>query len=217
MSRVPPTPASAPKSPAAAPRALRVLGLDPGSRLTGWGVVDCQGGKLAYVASGTLRAGSGTFASRLHEIFTGVHALCAEYAPQEVAIERVFMAKNPDSALKLGQARGAALCATFDGLRAIAEYAPREVKLAVVGTGAAEKTQVQAMIRRLLALQGRLGADAADALAIAVCHAHTRTSPGALAAAASAAAGTPAPARRRSPRAAWGAALAGRLAAGTAR
>jgi len=116
----------------------------------------------------------------LQEIFAGVDKLTNQYQPDEVAIERVFMHRNADSALKLGQARGAALSATFAVRPRVFEYAPREVKLAVVGTGAAQKEQVQLMVRRLLSLSGPLGADAADALAIALCHAHSRNLNGQL-------------------------------------
>ena len=115
-----------------------------------------------------------TFADRLRDIFAGVAELAAEYRPDEVAIERVFMHRNPDSALKLGQARGAALSATFQWRPRVYEYAPREVKLAVVGSGAAQKDQVQMMVRQLLKISGPVGADAADALAIAITHAHHR-------------------------------------------
>lgn len=196
------------------PDVVRVLGLDPGSRLTGWGVVDCAAGNVVHVAHGTLKVAEGVdgdrFGARLHRIFMGIQALCQEFAPHEVAVERVFVHKNPDSALKLGQARGAALCAAWAAAPgALAEYAPREVKQAIVGTGGADKTQVETMVRRLLSLEGKLGADAADALAIALCHAHTRSSPAALAAALAAGqAVAPVAARRRSSRAAWTAALA---------
>lgn len=173
--------------PAAAPRAqVRVLGLDPGSQNTGFGIVDSGPGGTRYVASGTIvatrrrggldAAASRTdeFATRLQTIYAGVAALVAEHRPDEIAVERVFVHRNPDSALKLGQARGAALCATFTSGATLHEYSPREVKLAVVGTGTAEKEQVQRMVKALLGLDGRLGADAADALAIALCHAHGR-------------------------------------------
>jgi crossover junction endodeoxyribonuclease RuvC len=159
----------------------RILGLDPGSRITGFGVVDVGEGEPTYVASGAVRAQGGDFAARLREIFTGVHALVREYRPTEVAIERVFVNRNPDSALKLGQARGAALSATFGCEAAVFEYSPREIKLGVVGTGAAEKTQVQRMVVTLLGIEGKLGADAADALAVALCHAHGRATRHALA------------------------------------
>jgi crossover junction endodeoxyribonuclease RuvC len=114
------------------------------------------------------------FPPRLRQIYEGVHRLMLEFSPREVAIERVFMHRNADSALKLGQARGAALCAAFAGDPEVFEYAPREVKLAVVGQGGAEKEQVQLMVRSLLRLQGEIGADAADAIGIALCHAYAR-------------------------------------------
>jgi crossover junction endodeoxyribonuclease RuvC len=152
----------------------RILGLDPGSLITGYAVLECNAGEISYVASGSVRAAGSDFPARLQQIFSGVAQLVAEHQPDEVAIERVFMHRNADSALKLGQARGAALCATFAALASVFEYAPREVKQAVVGTGAAEKTQVQLMVRRLLNIEGELGADAADAIAIALCHAHSR-------------------------------------------
>lgn len=151
----------------------RILGLDPGSLCTGYAVIE-TGPSVTYVASGSIRARGATLAERLQEIFVGVDRLTSEYQPDEVAIERVFMHRNADSALKLGQARGAALSATFAVRPRVFEYAPREVKLAVVGNGGARKEQVQLMVRRLLNLSGRMGADAADALAIALCHAHSR-------------------------------------------
>ncbi len=152
----------------------RILGLDPGSRVTGFAVLDCHAGQISYVASGGIRAEGSDFPARLQQIFKGVAQLVEEHQPDEVAIERVFMHRNADSALKLGQARGAALSGTFSVPASVFEYAPREIKQAVVGTGAAEKTQVQLMVKRLLKLTGELGADAADALAIALCHAHSR-------------------------------------------
>jgi len=153
---------------------VRILGLDPGSLCTGYAVVE-SGPKITYVVSGSIRARGASLPERLQEIFAGVDKLTNQYQPDEVAIERVFMHRNADSALKLGQARGAALSATFAVRPRVFEYAAREVKLAVVGTGAAQKEQVQLMVRRLLNLSGPLGADAADALAIALCHAHSRT------------------------------------------
>lgn len=153
-------------------RPVRILGLDPGSVVTGFGVVDVAPSGTTYLASGCIRAGRGGLAERLQVIFRHVTELVQAYAPGEVAIERVFMHANPDSALKLGQARGAALCAAGQGGANIHEYTPREVKLAITGTGSAEKVQVQHMVKALLALEGRLGADAADALAIALCHSH---------------------------------------------
>ena len=152
-----------------------MLGIDPGSRATGWGIIDGDGRRSVHVASGVLRLGDGDLGPRLRMIFERITALIVEYRPTEVAIERVFMARNADSALKLGQARGAAICAALaDGLT-LAEYAPTEIKLAVVGTGGASKDQVQHMMKLLLKLDAPPQADQADALAVALCHAHSRT------------------------------------------
>lgn len=156
------------------PAQVRILGLDPGSLRTGYAVVETRAGNVHYLVSGAIRTRGETFTDRLQEIFAAVDRLTCEFRPDEVAIETVFMHRNADSALKLGQARGAALSATFALRPRVFEYAPREVKLAVVGTGAAEKEQVQLMVKRLLNISGPLGADAADALAIALCHAHSR-------------------------------------------
>ena len=150
---------------------IRVLGIDPGSQCTGFGIVDATGPRLAYVASGVIRTGQGEFAARLCEIFRGMQTIVAQYRPNEIAIERVFVNRNPDSALKLGQARGAAICGTADADADVFEYATRQIKQAVVGSGSAEKGQVQLMMKSLLKLEGPLAADAADALAAAVCHA----------------------------------------------
>jgi crossover junction endodeoxyribonuclease RuvC len=150
---------------------VRVLGIDPGSQCTGFGVVDATGPRLAYVASGVIRTQEGEFSVRLCEIFRCIRTVVAQYRPQEIAIERVFVNRNPDSALKLGQARGAAICGTVDANAEIFEYATRQIKQAVVGTGSAEKAQVQLMMRSILKLDGPVAADAADALAAAVCHA----------------------------------------------
>jgi crossover junction endodeoxyribonuclease RuvC len=162
-----------------APRPLvavecRILGLDPGSLRTGYGVIDCGAAGERHIAHGCINAGRGDFLLRLRHIFDAVSALIAEHRPDEIAIERVFVHRNPDSALKLGQARGAAICAAV-GLGANAfEYAPRAIKLAVSGFGAAEKLQVARMVTTLLRLERRPAADAADALAVALCHAQTR-------------------------------------------
>ena len=153
---------------------VRILGIDPGSQNTGYGIVDWHGGEARYVASGAIRTQGAEFPPRLRQIFDGVQALMREYAPDEVAIERVFMHRNADSALKLGQARGAAICAAYSASPVVFEYAPREVKLAVVGQGGALKEQVQLMVKTLLRLQGDLGPDAADAIGIALCHAYSR-------------------------------------------
>jgi crossover junction endodeoxyribonuclease RuvC len=152
----------------------RILGIDPGSRFTGFGVLDFIGDSPTYVASGTIRSPDGTFPQRLKKIFESVSEIVAEYQPDVVSVETVFMARNAGSALKLGQARSAALCATFAYEIEVFEYAPREIKLAVVGTGAASKEQVQHMVMSLLQLDGAPASDAADALAAAICHGHQR-------------------------------------------
>ncbi len=152
---------------------VRILGLDPGSRRTGFGVIDCRGGVLTLCAHGCLNVAGAAPAARLRLIFQGLAELVSQHAPAEVAVERVFVSRNADSALKLGQARGAALCAVPGGIP-VFEYAPRAIKLALVGSGAAEKFQVAHMVRTLLGIGVRLSADAADALAVAVCHAHAR-------------------------------------------
>ena len=150
--------------------ATRILGIDPGSRLTGFGVLDFRGTAPSYVTSGTVSSAKGGFADRLRVIFEAVNSIVDEYRPDIVAIESVFMHRNASSALKLGHARAAALCATFGYGVEVYEYAPREIKQAVVGTGAATKEQVQHMVVSLLKLDGAPSADAADALAAALCH-----------------------------------------------
>ena len=154
---------------------VRVLGIDPGSRRTGFGVIECGGPALAYIASGAIAVSGRVFTDRLRTIFDRLRDVIGEYQPDEIAIERVFVHKNADSALKLGQARGAALCAVMNGATRVYEYAPRAVKHAITGYGAAEKSQVAWMVRRTLAFDGKLTADAADALALAICHAQSRT------------------------------------------
>ncbi|MEQ8859660.1 MAG: crossover junction endodeoxyribonuclease RuvC [Pseudomonadales bacterium] len=151
----------------------RILGIDPGSRATGYGVVELTARGPVYRASGCIRPAAGAFVDRLGEIFTGVASLIDQHAPAEIAIEEVFLASNPASALKLGQARGAAIAAAVAAGLPVSEYAARRVKLAVVGTGKATKPQVQHMVRVLLKLSGEPAADAADALAIAICHVNT--------------------------------------------
>jgi crossover junction endodeoxyribonuclease RuvC len=151
----------------------RILGLDPGSLRTGFGIIDCAGGSLRIVAQGCIATSGGPLADRLRIIHSRVAELIVLHRPSEIAVERVFLSKNADSALKLGQARGAALAA-IPATLGVHEYAPRAVKLAVVGVGGAEKTQVAHMVKQLLALELKLGADAADALAIAICHANSR-------------------------------------------
>ena len=152
----------------------RILGLDPGSLRTGYGIIDCTSAGERHVASGCIRTSGGELAQRLREIHAGVSRLIEEYRPQEVAVERVFVHRNPDSALKLGQARGAALTAVSVLGSVVHEYAPRAIKLAIVGTGAADKAQVAHMIRAMLRIEAPLGADAADALAVGLCHGHAR-------------------------------------------
>ena len=150
----------------------RILGIDPGSRVTGFGVLDFVGGSATYVASGVVHSIDGDFSERLKVIFDAVTELVSEYQPDAVSVESVFVHKNPGSALKLGHARSAAICATFRSDAIVFEYAPREIKLAVVGTGSATKEQVQHMVVSILGLEGMPSSDAADALATALCHGH---------------------------------------------
>jgi crossover junction endodeoxyribonuclease RuvC len=151
-----------------------ILGIDPGSRVTGYGVIDDSGGRWRYLDSGSIRTQGNDMPRRLAQILSGVQGLVRRFRPDAAVIEQVFMARNPDSALKLGQARGAAICALVPHIDEIAEYSAREVKQAIVGTGGADKVQVQHMVRALLSLSGTPPADAADALALALCHAHQR-------------------------------------------
>jgi crossover junction endodeoxyribonuclease RuvC len=151
----------------------RILGIDPGSRITGFGVIEREGNRVVYVESGCIRAGDGDFAGRLKTIYDGLRDIVTIYAPEQVAIEQVFMHRNPDSALKLGQARGAAICAVMSMGLSISEYTPSEIKQATVGKGNAAKEQVQHMVTAMLKLPGTPQADAADALAVALCHNHT--------------------------------------------
>jgi len=153
---------------------LLILGIDPGSRTTGYGLIRFKTGCLEYVASGCIRLKSEQLSERLNVIFQGVTQIIQQYAPDEFAIEEVFMAKNAGSALKLGQARGAAIVAATNSELEVSEYSARKVKQAVVGMGNAEKSQVQHMVKQILKLEGDPQEDAADALAIALCHAHTK-------------------------------------------
>jgi len=159
-------------APVSSPR--RILGLDPGSLRTGYGIIDCLPRGESHVASGCLRATGASLAVRLRYIHEQLLAVIAQYQPEEVAVESVFMHRNVDSALKLGQARGAALCAAVAQGAAVYEYAPRAIKLAVVGTGAAGKAQVSHMVQVLLGISAPATADISDALAIALCHAQNR-------------------------------------------
>jgi len=151
---------------------LRILGIDPGLRVTGFGVLDKQGQQLNYVASGCIRTPDGELQERLKVILNSLGEVIAQHQPQEVALEKVFVNVNPQSTLLLGQARGAAICAVVLADLPLAEYTALQVKQAVVGNGHANKEQVQQMVQRLLDLSGSPSADAADALACAICHAH---------------------------------------------
>ncbi len=150
----------------------RILGIDPGSRITGYGIIDDIPNNPKYIASGSIHIKAEYFPDRLKQIFDGVSEIADQFKPQQLAIEQVFMHKNADSALKLGQARGAAICAGHVAGLAIYEYAARQVKQALVGKGNAQKDQVQHMVKILLGLTGSLQIDASDALGICLCHAH---------------------------------------------
>jgi crossover junction endodeoxyribonuclease RuvC len=152
---------------------MRILGIDPGLRVTGFGVLDQSGQQLSYVASGRIRSpDAGGLDRRIKAILDGLTEVIAEYRPAQVVIERVFVNVNPNSTLLLGQARGTAICAAVMHGLPVAEYTALQVKQSVVGNGHAEKRQVQEMVRRLLKLGGNPYPDAADALACAICHAH---------------------------------------------
>jgi crossover junction endodeoxyribonuclease RuvC len=166
---------------------MRILGIAPGLRTTGFGVIESHGARLGYVASGTISTAAlpnGDLPGRLKLIFDGVREVMARYEPQCAAVEIVFVNVNPQSTLLLGQARGAALAALVSGGLAVSEYTALQMKKAVVGHGQAKKEQVQAMVARLLALPGEPGKDAADALGLAISHAHAGAAMAALAQAA---------------------------------
>ncbi|MFM2400471.1 MAG: crossover junction endodeoxyribonuclease RuvC [Pseudomonadota bacterium] len=151
---------------------MRILGIDPGSRVTGFGVIDCAGSKIAYVASGVIRTSEGALPERIGEIVAGIGQVAAQYAPDLSAVEQVFVNVNPKATLMLGQARGAAIAALVGAQLPVHEYTALQVKQSVVGYGKAKKEQVQEMVMRLLKLPGIPSSDAADALACAICHAH---------------------------------------------
>ena len=153
-----------------------ILGIDPGSQKTGFGIINFVSGRSEYVTSGVIRLPTGALPQRLRIIFDSVTELVDQHGPQELAVEQVFMAKSAGSALKLGQARGAAIVACAVQGIPVAEYSARQIKQSVVGTGAADKSQVQHMVRVLLRLVATPQEDAADALAAALCHAHTQHS-----------------------------------------
>ncbi len=151
---------------------MRILGIDPGLQVTGFGVIDKNGQRLGYVASGCVKSGRGELAARRKVLLDGLAEVIAAHRPQQVVVEKVFVNVNPQSTLALGQARGAAICAAVLAGLPVAEYTALQVKQAVVGNGQAGKAQVQHMVKRLLALAGDPSPDAADALACAICHAH---------------------------------------------
>ncbi|CAM3561085.1 Crossover junction endodeoxyribonuclease RuvC [Vibrio aerogenes CECT 7868] len=150
-----------------------ILGIDPGSRITGYGVIHQQGRHLHYVGSGCIKTTEKELPGRLKQIYAGVSEIILQFSPDVFAIEQVFMAKNADSALKLGQARGCAIVAAVNADLPVFEYAARLVKQAVVGTGGADKAQIQHMVQHMLKLPAKPQADAADALGVAICHANT--------------------------------------------
>ena len=153
-----------------------ILGIDPGSRITGYGLIRVEAQKITYIDSGTINANEEHLPARLKKIFLGIREVVAQYQPTEASVEQVFMNSNAGTAIKLGQARGAAIVALANFEVDVAEYTARQIKLAVVGYGAADKTQVSHMVRHLLQIRAPLKADAADALAAALCHAHSRSS-----------------------------------------
>jgi crossover junction endodeoxyribonuclease RuvC len=154
------------------PGVIRILGIDPGLRITGYGVIEKNGAKLSYISSGCIKSPTGELPERLKNILRSVQEVISLFQPTQVAIEKVFVNVNPQSTLLLGQARGAAICAAVSQDLPVAEYTALQVKQAVVGNGHAKKEQVQEMVKRLLVLPGYPGADSADALACAICHAH---------------------------------------------
>ncbi|HYL88742.1 MAG TPA: crossover junction endodeoxyribonuclease RuvC [Burkholderiales bacterium] len=151
---------------------MRILGIDPGLQITGFGVIEVRTSGLRYISSGCVKSGDGELAERLKTILDGLRQVIASHAPAQVAVEKVFVNVNPQSTLALGQARGTAICAAVIAGLPVAEYTALQVKQSVVGNGHAAKEQVQHMVRRLLDLPGEPSPDAADALACAICHAH---------------------------------------------
>ncbi|NVJ59891.1 MAG: crossover junction endodeoxyribonuclease RuvC [Gammaproteobacteria bacterium] len=153
-----------------------ILGIDPGSRITGFGIIEAQGSKIRYVTSGCIKIKEAPLSEKLLQIYDNLSEVIRKYNPTEAAIEQVFMAKNADSALKLGQARGVAMVAAANHALSVAEYSARQIKQAVVGTGGADKAQVQHMVTSLLSLSAQPQSDAADGLAVAICHCNTMQS-----------------------------------------
>ncbi len=162
---------------------VRLLGLDPGLRCTGWGIIDMRDNHLRHVADGAVHTDAGlSLAERLVQLYVGLTEIMERFHPAEAAVEETFVNKNPHSTLKLGQARGIALLVPARAGIPVAEYPPNLIKKSVVGVGHADKAQVQMMVRTLLPGSKTSGADAADALAVAICHAHHRPAPGVAAA-----------------------------------
>ena len=153
---------------------IRILGIDPGSLHTGYGLIDMDGNRAVHVTHGQVTTQAGDLSDKLRQIFRGINSVISEFKPDECAVERVFMHRNADSALKLGQSRGAAVTACAELDLPVFEYTANQVKQAIVGKGHAQKTQVQYMVKVLLCLNGVPRADAADALAVALCHGHSR-------------------------------------------
>jgi crossover junction endodeoxyribonuclease RuvC len=155
---------------------MLIIGIDPGSRITGFGIIKIIKNKCCYVASGCIRVKETSTEKRLSEIYRGIQEVISVYQPDCAAIEQIFMFNNPGAALKLGQARGVALVALSEMNLTVAEYSAKQVKQSVVGTGGATKFQVQHMVQTILELSAKPQEDAADALAIAICHHHTSQS-----------------------------------------
>jgi crossover junction endodeoxyribonuclease RuvC len=165
-----------PKSSAGRLNREIVLGIDPGSLVTGWGLVEVEANQLRHLSHGTISPSSSLgLALRLSQIYRELHKIIEHYQPNVVSLEKIFFSRNVQSTLKLGQARGVALLAAAEGEIGVAEYSAAEVKMAVVGYGQATKEQVQRMVSALLCLRGSVRTDAADALAAAICHIHRRT------------------------------------------
>ena len=159
-----------------ASKAVRLIGIDPGSHNTGYGIIEMEGNRAVHVAHGIIQPAGSSGGDKLHAIYRGLSDIVRKYTPAEAAIERVFMHRNADSALKLGQARGAAIVACAESGIEVFEYTANQIKQATVGKGHAAKQQVQHMVKVLLCLENQPQADAADALAVALCHGHSRTS-----------------------------------------
>ncbi len=155
---------------------IRILGIDPGSRTTGYGVIEFKGNQIKKIASGSIKVSAGSFPFRIKEIYDEVLLVSTKYSPTDLAIEKVFVQRNVDSALKLGQARGAAMCAAMSHVDQVYEYAPNKIKQAVVGHGHADKNQVQHMVKIILSLNELPQNDEADALACAICHCYMKKS-----------------------------------------